>query len=295
MRGAWWYNLQERESRAGAQATGRRRETVSFDQFLQEVCPPLDLEWRRYRRRSARHRVEARMRELGLADYASYLELAHANPAEAEGLSDLMRVTVSRFFRERGCWSDLAGKVLPALLSAKAPDLALRAWSAGCCGGEEPYTLALLWLEYLRPLHPDRSLEILATDIDEVSLERAREALYADGSLREVPAEIRSRWFCRTNGLWRLDERVKRLVRFEKGNLMTDPLPPAMDLVMCRYLPFTYYRGERRSMAAKRLWEALRPGGVLMIGGKEHLGSSAGALFEPWPGTGVFFRRGAGP
>jgi len=264
---------------------------MRFDQFLKEVCPPLDLEWRKYRRRAARHRVEERMGELGLADYASYLERIRSDAGEAAGLAERMRITVSRFFRERERWETLRQIVLPRLLLEKGPDEPLRIWSAGCCGGEEPYTLALLWQEHFRNRYPGRPVEILGTDIDAASLERARQAVYEPGSVREIPKPVLQRYFRRENRLWHLDERVKTLVRFAERDLMHSSPPHGMDLICCRYLVFTYYRGRRRFEAARRLWQALRPGGALMIARKEDLGAAA-ELFEPWPeAEGVFCQR----
>lgn len=270
---------------------GERGCGMTFDRFLREACPPLDLAWRKYRRRSARHRVDERLRALGIAGYLDYLELLRADAREAAQLPDLMRVTVTRFFREEKEWRELKDRILPSLLAEVSGAGKLRAWSAGCCGGEEPFTLALVWLEHLLPLHPGLSMEIVATDIDDASLERASRALYRRETLREVPADIRNRWFFRESGLWRPDERARALVRFEKRNLVTDPPPPGIDLLLCRYLAFTYYKGERLQAAVRRLRDALRPGGVLMVGAKEVLSPPALELFEPVPGSRVFYRR----
>lgn len=264
---------------------------MTFDRFLQEACPGLDLVWRKYRRRSARHRVDARLVELGLDGYDGYLERIRSDAQEAALLPDLMRVTVSRFFREQKQWLELKDRLLPGLIATISGVRPLRTWSAGCCGGEEPYTLALLWLEYIQPFHPGLSVEILATDIDEASLERARMALYRRETLREVPAEIRTRRFSPANALWRLDGKAKALVRFGKSNLVTDPPPSGMDLTLCRYLAFTYFKGERLRAAVLRLWESLRPGGVLMVGEKEVLPASAQEYFEPLPGNRLFYRK----
>lgn len=260
---------------------------MRFDQFLKEACPPLNLEWRKYRRRAARHRVAARMEELGLADYAAYLERLRSDPAEAAGLAERMRITVSRFFREQERWEILGQTILPHLLRKKTADEPLRIWSVGCCGGEEPYTLALIWLENF----PDRPVVILGTDIDATSLERAKEGVYGPGSVREIPKPLLHRYFQKKDGLWHLDEKVKAMVHFTESELMHSPLPREMDLVCCRYLVFTYYRGSRRLEAARRLWQALRPDGALMIARKEDLGAAA-ELFEPWAGAeGVFRKR----
>ncbi len=267
---------------------------MEYDHFLRQVCPLLGLKWRKYRRRSARHRINQRIKELGLDDYASYLSRLKEDSREADGLADLMRVTVSRFFRDKACWSDLTARVLPALLAEKTSGKTFRVWSAGCCGGEEPYSMALVWLDYIRPLFPDFTFEILATDIDEPSLVRARRGLYDSASLREVPREIVDAHFSRNNGRWLVDGRVKDTVRFLKHNLMLDPAPSGMDLVLCRYLVFTYYGGDRLLAAAKRLHEALRPGGVLMTGSSETLDAPVRNLFESWPGSACMYRKRRG-
>jgi chemotaxis protein methyltransferase CheR len=253
---------------------------MDFDRFLRHICPLLDLEWRKYRRRAARHRIDRRMRELRLHDYASYLELLETDPLEADGLADLMRVTVSRFFRDRTCWSDLIEKAIPVILAENTADATFRVWSAGCCGGEEPYTMAVVWLEYLQPLFPGFTIDILATDIDDTSLARAYKGLFASSSLRETSPEIRDRWFILKKGMWMVDGRVKELVRFRKHNMMKDPLPAGIDLVFCRNLVFTYYRGDRLLTAARRLHAALRPGGSLMTGNAEIIDDPVTFLFE---------------
>jgi len=267
---------------------------MNFDDFLKKACPPLNLDWRKYRRRSARHRVNDRIKKLGLQGYASYLERLRTDPAEAEMLPDLMPVTVSRFFREEDRWVKLKEEILPQLLKNCPGNRSVRAWSVGCCGGEEPFTLALLWLHYLKSRYPGHILEILGTDLDMPSLNRASQGVYTDSSLREVPEEILHRWFRQEKGLWKLDRRVQQMVRLRHHHFIKDPLPEEMDLVLARYLPFTYYKGTRRHTAAQRLWLTLRPGGALMIGGKEDLGLSERDLFEPWTDAEGFFRRKTG-
>lgn len=268
---------------------------MHFDAFLQQVCPPLELDWRKYRRRAARHRVRQRMTQLGLADFEDYLEFVVNDVTEASGLAERMVVTVSRFFREAPLWETLQNRLVPQLLAAAAGRRSLRAWSVGCAGGEEPYSLALLWLDRLQRRYPGRRLIIQASDCDAASLRRARQAWYGIGSLREVSIRRRNRWFVVHGDGWRLCSRVTRQVRFYRQNFMRDPPPGIFDLVLARYLPFTYYQGARRLQAARRLWRALRPGGALMIGAKESLDSEERRLFAPWPGIpAVYYRRPAG-
>lgn len=264
---------------------------MHFDAFLQRACPALDLEWRKYRRRAARHRVRQRMAQLGFTRYEDYLAYLESHTAEASGLAERMAVTVTRFYRERPVWDRLRDRVVPQLLAAASGRRSLRAWSVGCAGGEEPYSLALLWQDRLQVRYPRRRLMILASDCDVASLRRARQARYGAGSLREVPAALLRRWFVPRDNGWSLSARVVRLVKFYRHDFMHDPVPGVFDLVLARYLPFTYYRGARRLRAARRLWRALRPGGVLVIGAKERLKGEELRLFAPWPGTSAVYRR----
>jgi chemotaxis methyl-accepting protein methylase len=135
-------------------------------------------------------------------------------------------------------------------------------------------------------------MQVLATDIDPDALERADRAVYSRSSLREVPEPFMQSVFRGEDHLFHLAPEVRDTVILFRHNLMTDPLPMGMDLVLARYLPFTYYTGNRRRFAAERLWQALRPGGALMIGLKETLSLRERELFEPWPETEeLFFRR----
>jgi chemotaxis protein methyltransferase CheR len=281
---------------------------MTYEEFLKETCPVLDMVWRKYRKRAARHRLDARLKELGMERYDQYLDLIRRDAVEAAGLTDLMRVTMTRFFREQKAWEELTEEILPLLMtegdwlrsersvpvplaSPTSGATTLRAWSAGCCGGEEPYSLALCWLNYLQPSHPECSLSITATDIDDASLDRARAGIYSIQSLREVPSAVRTRWFRREDSLWRINHEAAALVTFEKRNLLLDTPPQSVDLVLCRYLAFTYYKGERLLAAVRKLWESLRPGGVLMIGRKESLPDAAGELFQPVRDSRIFYRK----
>lgn len=263
---------------------------MEYEAFLRAVAAELGLDWRKYRRRMARRAVQARLRELGLGGLGEYLAWIRADPEEARTLPDRMRVTVTRFLRERRRWDVLFERVLPELVAGKSH---FRVWSAGCCGGEEPYTFSLLWLEHMADRFPGVELEILATDIDPATLDRAAVAEYEPGVLREVPDELRSRWFEPTAAgrRWTVREPVRAPVRFLRHNIMEDDPPTAMDLVLCRYLVFTYYRAARRGEAVRRLHSALRPWGVLVVGRKEGLTPYDREWFHPWPGAPGVLRR----
>jgi chemotaxis methyl-accepting protein methylase len=202
-----------------------------------------------------------------------------------------MRVTVSRFFRDPEVWRGLTSEVLPGLLESVPPGQRLRAWSAGCCGGEEPYTLAVLWDSLPEPVRRDRELEVLATDVDEAVLERARAARYPPAAISPLPSELRASGFVRDGDRVRPVTAVRARVRFAHADLLAERPPRNRHLVLCRYLAFTYYRGARLERAVERLTRAMAHDGALVTGRKESLQPEGSARLKPWPGAPCAFRR----
>jgi chemotaxis methyl-accepting protein methylase len=235
-----------------------------------------------------RRKLALRLEGLGLREWEGYAALVEADPVERQELAGLLGVTISRFWRNYSLWEYLAAHVLPGLCEAGARAF----WSCGCAGGEEPYSLALLWRERC----PASPLDLLATDIDRAVLERAAEGLYAPGSLRELPPELRERYFRPERGGFRLSGEVKGMVRFRRHDLLREPPPEAkpFDLILCRNLAFTYFGPEARVEAARKLAAALAPGGWLAVGRKERLPEAiVGLVPADYPG--LYQVRAPGP
>src|SRR5439155_24386566 len=134
-------------------------------------------------------RVRRRLDALGLADLDAYRAYLEAHPEEWLVLERLTPITISRFYRDADVFASLERDVLPALAAGRS---LLRAWSAGCASGEEPYTLALVWHLALGPRLPGVGLEILATDVDPTMLGRATAAAYTASSLKDLPEPLLS-------------------------------------------------------------------------------------------------------
>jgi len=258
---------------------------TEFETFLAEALPFFGLSPIALRRRNIRRRVTRRMESLGIHEFRAYLDLLHRSPSERELLLPLLTVTISRFFRNRRVCEALTHHVLPLFSMKENP---VRAWSAGCASGEEPYTLRILWEELPGPKPP---LFILATDVDEACLGRAREGVYAESSLREVPRRITNAYFRKEEGRYRLREDVVRSVEFRSHDLLHDAFPGEFDLVLCRNAAFTYFDPTRRIATAEGLASALAPGGVLVIGRTEKLPPEAAAWFSLACGPEKIYRR----
>jgi len=243
--------------------------------FLQWAAPRLHLRWPGFRRvrRQVIRRIDRRRAALGLADVAAYRALLEAQPDEWRVLDELCWVTISRFGRDRAVWAELAGDVLPRL--AREARLAgrpsVRAWSAGCGAGEEPFTLAIAWELAVAPHWPGIALDVLATDLHEGQLGRAAEARYPAGTLRELPEAWREAAFDHAADHAQLRARFRAPVRFARHDVRAPPPEGPFDLVLCRNLAFTYFDELAQRQVAASLRDALRPGGVLVVGVHERL------------------------
>jgi len=263
---------------------------LTLDEFLKTVCPERNLDWRKYRRAS-RRRVLDRIHALGLSGFSAYARYLEADPEEAAALPSLLRVTVSRFFREKETWQDLGTTVLPLLLMRIGDSRPLRVLSIGCCNGEEPYSLALLWKSGLQGAFPGAGIAIMGMDVDEGCLRRAERGVYARKTLREVPRDMLISWFVSDAQGYRLDSEVRSLVDFRRMDLLKDPLPENQDLILCRYLVFTYFHGRLRRETAKKIIQALRPKGFVVLGEKEKPGPEAEPFLVQLSGAANVYSR----
>jgi len=253
--------------------------------FLQWALPRIGLRWQGFRkvRRQVCKRIDKRIAELDLSSIFRYQDYLEENPREWYVLRWLCRVTISRFFRDSIIFDYFAADVFPALIGyfTEKNCSTIRVWSCGCACGEEPYTVAMLWHYVIRPKHPDLVLEIIATDIDPVLIERAKEACYPASSIREVPEEWLSEAFNEINGVFCLKKYLKKYVRFGLQDIREKSPGGMYHVVLCRNLAFTYFDQEAREQSLKRLSMATEKGGVLITGRHELL-AVEGPDFVPW-------------
>lgn len=203
---------------------------------------------------------------------ALYAAALHAGPAW-DAIVTQLTIGETYFFRNGAQFEALRQQILPDLLARRARIRTLRMWSAGCATGEEPYSLAMLISDVLQG-SDSWHVTILATDINPVFLARAREGLYGAWSFREMPAAQRDRFFNPEGQRWRLDSAIRRMVGFAQLNLAEASYPSittgtcALDLIVCRNVTI-YFDTETTARVANRFFEALAPGGWLIVGHAE--------------------------
>jgi chemotaxis protein methyltransferase CheR len=237
-------------------------------------------------------RIDRRIRALGLGGLAAYETYMTEHATEWAVLEALCSIPISRFYRDRAVFAALGDAILPDLAeraSARAPG-EVRCWSAGCASGEEPYTVSLVWGQRIQPKYPHSRLAIVATDVDDHLLERARTACYGKSSLRELPAAWIDQAFARLNALYCLRECWKACVAFCHQDIRREQPLGQFDLILCRNVAFTYFSDTVQRMVLDRIVGRLRADGVLVIGRHESLPTKVVSLEAT--GTLGIYRKG---
>jgi len=267
------------------------RKPMEFDEFLKEVAPLFGLNWRPFQRRGVRRKIERRIIEIGLSNFDEYFLKVQKDPEEQSHLSKTLTVTISRFFRDKEVFDCLENSIIPTIIKNKKEKDVFKIWSIGCASGEEPYSFLLLWKEKFENNFPQIHPTILATDIDENMLERAKEGKYKKSSLKEVSNEVLRRYFQIENGFCILDESIRRNVEFKNHDIIHEEPFSGMDIVFCRNLTFTYFSKESQMDVLKKISRSLNEGGYLIIGKDESLPLTYPTLFVPISPTERIYKK----
>lgn len=271
------------------QATGLEMTTEALLEELAECVfkelgfAPTDL-LRQRLGRVVRHRMKA----VGVPDLGAYLAyLESTGRAELTRLVQALTINETYFFREPAQFAALE-KLLPQLA---AQTQKVRLLSAGCATGEEAYSLAITAWRALQG--QPKTIEVLGVDIDEAALARAQEGLYGPWSFRE-DALIRVADFLKAEGdRWRVVPELRRLVRFERANLVEAVPEGPFQVVFCRNV-LMYLTPENRQAVVRRLTQQLAPDGVFFVGSAESLEAGPPDLKRVRAHGTFFYRKAEG-
>ena len=224
-----------------------------------------------YKEKCLRRRIAVRMRARGVHSFDDYSRLLDSDTREYELLLDALTINVTKFYRNPETWKALMRPHLADLWRARQGHV--RAWSAGCASGEEPFTLAVLFAETARLANTGSSLagvRVDATDIDRLSLERCAAAAYAATAFTEMPIDLVRRYF--SADLPRQPNAdIRRVVHIATHDLTRQPPPRApYDLIACRNVVIYFDRATQERLFDE-FARALAPGGILVLGKVETL------------------------
>ena len=231
-----------------------------------------------HRLRFLEERCENRMRELEVESARDYLHvLISPSRGTAELIKLLNEVTVGEtcFFRNQAQLDGLQSVVLPEILRSRkdSPVHHLRVWSAGCSTGEEPYTLAMMLLEQQSHLLKGWTFEVVATDLNEKSLELAEMGEYREYSLRHVNGYFRQKYFEPAGEKLRVSAAARARVSFRRLNLLEDARIATIknvDLIFCCNV-LIYFDTASKRRVLRHFYENLLPHGYVFLGHSESM------------------------
>ena len=233
------------------------------------------------------------MRRFGFHDITALVqELRLGSDALAAAITEAMTVNETSFFRDPQQFARLRDDVLPRLFAAHGEDRRLRIWSAACAAGQEAWSLAMM-LDAM-PLH-GWTIDLIASDISGDAVARAQAGHYSQHDvMRGLSEEDVARHFMPQESGFLISDRLKRMVRFRKFNLMDSyGWLDGVDLVLCRNVLMHFDRAARLSVL-ERLAEILSPDGLLMLGDTESV-QGCGDLYQEIPGGNGFYTRITAP
>lgn len=218
-------------------------------------------------------RLSKRVRKLGLSDFKEYCHyLTHHSDDEFTEFINAITTNLTAFFRENHHFQYLHDVVIPEVLLRNKNTRQIKAWSAGCSTGEEPYSLAMTLMENVPA---DWDIKILATDLDTHVLQTAIEGIYSEERVSGVSEQRLKRWFMRGKsaqlGQVKVRPELQQIIQFKQLNLMKEwPMKCHFDFIFCRNV-LIYFDRETKATLARRYAQMLASKAWLFIGHSESL------------------------
>jgi two-component system CheB/CheR fusion protein len=250
-----------------------------FESLLMYLKESRGFDFTGYKRASLMRRVDRRMVQVGVDGYGDYLDYLQVHQDEFTTLFNTILINVTEFFRDADAWDHLRTDVLPGLLAAKGPSDPIRVWAAGSASGEEAYSLVIAFCEALGMDEVRERVKIYATDVDEDALVEARQAMYSQREVHNVPLVLVDRYFEQHGQRYMFRKDLRRAVIFGRNDLIQDAPISRVDFLVCRNV-LMYFNAETQIRILRRFHFALAPGGVLFLGKAEML-LGHGNFFQP--------------
>ena len=268
---------------ASAQNTGltlvfqllRKTTGVDFTHYRQSTI------LRRIQRRMVVHKIDK------IEEYVKYLQ---SNPQELKALYKDMLINVTSFFRNPRAFDALKSHVFPAILKNHPPDASIRIWTPGCASGEETYSVAITLLEFLGDKASQTNIQFFGTDVSDSSIAKARTGAYHENIQSDVSHDRLRRFFTKVEGRYRISKNIRDMCIFAQHNLLNDPPFSQMNLIACRNL-LIYLEPILQSKAISLFHYALRPGGYLLLGTSEGVGSAGDLFSSEDRANKIFFKK----
>lgn len=236
-----------------------------YEEFKKYVFKTTSIDLNAYKERQMKRRIDALIERNKFDGYDSYSTALSSDKALLEQFVNYLTINVSEFYRNPALWKTLEDSILPDLISKFGENLKI--WSAACSTGDEPYSLAMVLAKKI----PLRKIKIIATDIDDQVLEKAKDGVYGTASLKGLPDEFKNKYFEKMGDrFYKISDEIKNCVEFKKSNLLKDPYPTGCHLIVCRNVVI-YFTEEAKHDIYYKFNKSLVKDGCLFVGNTEQI------------------------
>ncbi len=233
-----------------------------------------------YKQSHLKRRLAVRLRANNSQSYKEYAMTLLRDENEMRMLKETLTVNVTELFRNPETYETFSKIGLPELIKTKEKYLKINVWSAGCSNGEEPYSIAIMLLEFLGYRAKKFKISILGTDIDDDSLRIAQSGVYKQKQIEKISKERLERFFNRTGDDYRVVDEIRNIVHFKHHDMLSGEKMHGFDIIFCRNVTI-YFDRNQQEMLYMDFFNSLNEGGYFLMGKTETLFGSAGELFKP--------------
>ncbi|MCM1983768.1 chemotaxis protein CheB [Lyngbya confervoides] len=262
--------------------------------YLAQICRLLRRrighDFSNYKTGTLIRRIQRRIQITQTPSVEAYVQYLKSDPDEISQLFKDLLIGVTQFFRDPNSFKALQRAVIAALVENCPSNQSIRIWIAGCSSGEEAYSVAILLAEEMDRCNRRSTVQIFATDIDEQSLNQARQGRYHDNIADQVTSERLERFFVRQEGHYQVVKPLREMCIFSQHSLISDPPFSRLDLLCCRNL-LIYFDSELQKRLIPLFHYALKPEGHLFLGSSENLSPHGGELFRTTDKAHRIFQR----
>ena len=239
-----------------------------YETFKQSFYQMSDIDLNSYKEGQMKRRIDNFVSKVKADNYIQFLGMIRNDDKLFEDFMLHLTINVSEFYRNPTQWKTLENEIIPELLKKNRK---IKIWSAACSTGDEPYTLAMIFSE----LFPKGQFSILATDLDQDVLKKAKVGRYIDKSIKDLPKVYQTKYMQKNeDGTFSVSEELKSCIQFQQHNLLKDEYPKGIDLLVCRNV-MIYFTEEAKDEIYAKFAESLNDDCYLFIGSTEQIIGSA--------------------
>ncbi len=236
----------------------------NYEKFKTDILRLTKIDLNAYKEKQMRRRIETLIGKNNIKTYDEYVKLISNDKEKFDEFVNFLTINVSEFYRNPDQWAVLDKEVFPDLINKFGKKLNI--WSAACSTGDEPYSLVMALSKFM----PLSGIRITATDIDKQVLDKARIGLYNEKSIASVPDDLKKKYFTKVGPSYQISDEIKKCVNFKEHNLLRDPYPANLHLIVCRNVVI-YFTDEAKDEIYKKFHKSLEKGGALFIGSTEQI------------------------